>query len=86
MTTKEEVADAVREVFKTALKIEPEKLQPDTKLVDDLSLDSLDMVEVVYELEDRFDVQIPEDRIESIRTFQQVVDGLHAAIEAKTSA
>ncbi len=83
MTTKEEVADAVREVFKTALKIEPEKLQPDTKLVDDLSLDSLDMVEVVYELEDRFDVQISEDRIESIRTFQQVVDGLHAAIEAK---
>ncbi len=83
MTTKEEVADAAREVFKTALKIEPEKLQPDTKLVDDLSLDSLDMVEVVYELEDRFDVQIPEDRIESIRTFQQVVDGLHAAIEAK---
>ena len=84
MTTKEEVADAVREVFKTALKIESDKLQPDTRLVDDLSLDSLDMVEVVYELEDRFDVQIPEDRIESIRTFQQVVDGLHAAIEAKT--
>ncbi len=83
MITKEEVADAVREVFNTALKIEPEKLQPDTKLVDDLSLDSLDMVEVVYELEDRFDVQIPENRIESIRTFQQVVDGLHAAIEAK---
>ena len=84
MTTKEEVADAVREVFKTALKIESDKLQPDTRLVDDLSLDSLDMVEVVYELEDRFDVQIPEDRIESIRTFQQVVDGLHAAIEAKS--
>ncbi len=84
MITKEEVADAVREVFNTALKIEPEKLKPDTKLVDDLSLDSLDMVEVVYELEDRFDVQIPENRIESIRTFQQVVDGLYAAIEAKT--
>ena len=83
MITKEEVADAVREVFNTALKIEPEKLQPETKLVDDLSLDSLDMVEVVYELEDRFDVQIPENRIESIRTFQQVVDGLHAAIESK---
>ncbi|MCZ6573273.1 MAG: acyl carrier protein [Planctomycetota bacterium] len=83
MITKEEVADAVREVFNTALKIGPEKLQPDTKLMDDLSLDSLDMVEVVYELEDRFDVQIPENRIESIRTFQQVVDGLHAAIESK---
>ena len=83
MITKEEVADAVREVFNTALKIEPEQLKPDTKLVDDLSLDSLDMVEVVYELEDRFDVQIPENRIELIRTFQQVVDGLHAAIEAK---
>ena len=41
------------------------------------------MIEVVYELEDRFGVQIPEDRIQQIRTFSEVVDGLQAAIENK---
>jgi len=38
---------------------------------------------VVYEIEDEFDVQIPEDRIQTITTFGQVIEGLHAALEAK---
>jgi len=86
MTTasREEVAAAVKEVFQTTLKVDPEKIENDTVLKDDLQLDSLDMIEVVYELEDRFDVQIPEDRIQQIRTFSEVVDGLLAAITAKT--
>lgn len=86
MTTKtrEEIAATVKEVFQTALKIDPSKIKDDTVLKDDLQLDSLDMIEVVYELEDQFDVQIPEDRIQKIRTFSEVVDGLLAAISAKT--
>jgi acyl carrier protein len=34
-------------------------------------------------MEDRFDVQIPEEKIQEIATFDQIVDGLHAAIQAK---
>jgi len=81
--SKEEIAAQVREIFLETLKIRPEKLLPDTSLKDDLALDSLDMIEVVYEMEDRFDVQIPEEKIQEIATFDQIVDGLHAAIEAK---
>ena len=81
--SKEEIAAQVREIFLETLKIQPDKLQPETSLKDDLALDSLDMIEVVYEMEDRFDVQIPEDKIQEITTFDQIVDGLHAAIEAK---
>jgi len=81
--SKEEVAAQVREIFLETLKIQPEKLQQGTNLKDDLALDSLDMIEVVYEMEDRFDVQIPEERIQEIATFDQIVDGLHGAIEAK---
>jgi acyl carrier protein len=83
MTTKDEITAAVKEIFQKTLKIDPEKLEPDTALRDDLQLDSLDMIEVVYELEDSFDVQIPEEKVQEITTFQQVVDGLHAAVEAK---
>jgi len=81
--SKEEIAAQVREIFLETLKIRPEKLLPETSLKDDLALDSLDMIEVVYEMEDRFDVQIPEEKIQEIATFDQIVDGLHAAIEAK---
>jgi len=79
----EEIAAEVKSIFQKTLKVEPDKLRPDTVLKDDLNLDSLDMIEVVYEVEDHFDVQIPEESIKEIRTFQQVVDGLHQAITAK---
>jgi len=79
----EAIAEEVKKIFEKTLKVEPDKLQPGTVLKDDLNLDSLDMIEVVYEVEDHFDVQIPEESIKEIRTFQQVVDGLHQAIAAK---
>jgi acyl carrier protein len=83
MSSPEEIAEEVKKIFQKTLKVEPDKLKPETVLKDDLNLDSLDMIEVVYEVEDHFDVQIPEDSIKEIRTFQQVVDGLHAAMSAK---
>ena len=83
MPSRDEIAGTVREIFQSTLKVEPDKLTDEARLQDDLSLDSLDMVEVVYELEDRFDVQIPEDKIAEIRTFGEVIDGLHGAVEAK---
>lgn len=85
MKTKEEIAATVKEILQKTLKVDPEKVRPETTLAEDLKLDSLDLIEVVYEVEDRFDVQIPEDRIKEIRTFQQIVDGLHDALEAKSA-
>jgi acyl carrier protein len=83
MKTREEIAATVREIFQTTLKVEPGKLAAGVHLKDDLKLDSLDMIEVVYEVEERFNVQIPEEKLKEIATFDQIVDGLHAALEAK---
>ena len=83
MPTPEEISESVKEIFQKTLKVDPAKIEPGTNLKDDLNLDSLDMIEVVYEVEDHFDVQIPEESIKDIQTFQQVVDGLSAAIAAK---
>ena len=43
-------------------------------------MDSLDMIEVVYELEERFAVQIPEEKIRKVSTFGGMVDGLSEAL------
>jgi len=83
VTSKDEITATVKEIFQTTLKIEPERLESTTTLKDDLKLDSLDMIEVVYEVEDRFDVQIPEEKIQEITTFGQIIDGLEAALAAK---
>ena len=83
MKSREEIAAAVKEIFQKTLKIEPERLDFGVNLKEDLKLDSLDMIEVVYEVEERFDVQIPEERLKEIATFDQIVDGLRAALEAK---
>ena len=83
MTSRDEITAAVKEIFQTTLKVDPDRLEDAAHLRDDLKLDSLDMIEVVYEVEDRFDVQIPEDKIKEITTLGEIVDGLSAALEAK---
>jgi len=83
MKSREEVAAAVKEIFHKTLKVEPQRLDFGVNLKDDLKLDSLDMIEVVYEVEEQFDVQIPEERLKEITTFGQIVDGLHAALQSK---
>ena len=83
MKSKEEIAAAVKEIFQRTLKVEPQRLDFSVNLKEDLKLDSLDMIEVVYEVEERFDVQIPEERLKEITTFGQIVDGLAAALQAK---
>jgi acyl carrier protein len=48
-------------------------LQPDSKLGDDLGLDSIELVELVIDLERRFHIEIPDQRVETLRTVQDVV-------------
>jgi len=81
--SRDEIAAAVREIFQKTLRIEGSRLQPGTHLKEELKLDSLDMIEVVYEVEDRFDVQIPEERLKTITTFDEIVDGLSLALQAR---
>lgn len=83
MRSRDDIAAQVKEIFQKTLKVEPERLLSGVNLKEDLKLDSLDMIEVVYEVEERFDVQIPEEKLKEITTFDQIVDGLHAALEAK---
>jgi len=83
MSSREEIQTILKDIFKTTLNVEPERIKPETALRDELSLDSLDMIEVVYEIEERFDVQIPEEKVREITTFAEIVDGLSEALAAK---
>lgn len=49
---------------------------------DELGLDSLDAVELIADLEDEFNVTVPNMELQNIKTIQQAVDGLSKAMEA----
>ena len=53
--------------------VEEDSITPETNIADDLGADSLDVVDMLMSLEDEFDVEIPDDEIEKIRTVGDLV-------------
>ncbi len=60
--------DEVKEVVVEQLNVNPEEVKEDSKFVEDLGADSLDVVELVMALEEKFDIEIPDSDAESIIT------------------
>lgn len=63
------------------LKVEKEKFNPDTKFTKDLGMDSLDIAEGIMEIEDEFDITIPDDseakgKIKTVADLVKVVDNI----------
>ncbi len=56
-----------------ATKIEESKISLETNLVDDLNLDSLDIVELMMKMEDEFGIEIPEEDAEGLKTVKDIV-------------
>ncbi len=59
------------------LRLDPSKLHPEDSLRDDLGLDSLQTIELVYEVESAFDLQIPDEDFGRLTTIGDVVHYLH---------
>jgi acyl carrier protein len=59
-----------------ATKIETSRINATTNFVEDLKLDSLDIVELMMKMEDEFAVTIPEEDAEGLKTVQDVVSYL----------
>jgi acyl carrier protein len=72
--TREEVLDLVRAHLASELEIEPERIEEGTRFKEDLDADSLDLVTLVMELEDRYGVRIPDEEAARIASVGQAVD------------
>ena len=70
--TKEEVFETVKNVVVEELDVDEDQVTLDAKIKDDLEADSLDVFEIMNELEDKFDIQL--DVEEGIETIGDVVD------------
>jgi acyl carrier protein len=65
--------DDIKEVVVEQLSVNPDEVKPEAKFVEDLGADSLDVVELVMALEEKFDIEIPDDEAEKIGTVQDVL-------------
>lgn len=80
---REEVLSALREVAVEVLSVEPDQVVEDARFKEDLDADSLDLVELVMGLEERFDISVPEEDLENVGTVGQAVDLVLAKLAAK---
>jgi acyl carrier protein len=69
-----EAMDQVREILVEQLGVEPNDVEESARFQEDLNADSLDLVELIMEMEDRFGIKIPDEQAEKITTVGEAVD------------
>jgi len=74
-----EIAQRVVDIVAEQLGVDKEKVSHETSFVNDLGADSLDTVELVMELEEEFDINIPDDAAEKIQTVGQAIEFIEKA-------
>lgn len=74
MATREEIQEKVIKIVSEQLSEDISAIKPESSLVNDLNADSLDQVELVMELEDEFDLTIPDEEAQKISTVGEAID------------
>jgi acyl carrier protein len=80
---RDEALSALREVAVEVLSVDGTTVQEDARFKEDLDADSLDLVELVMGLEERFDISVPEEDLDGVATVGQAVDLVMAKVAAK---
>ena len=68
--------ERVKQIIMDQLGVSAEQVTPDASFIDDLGADSLDTVELVMALEEEFDIEIPDEDAEKLRTVRDALDYL----------
>ncbi len=67
------VFDKVKKIIVDQLDVEEDKVTEAASITDDLGADSLDVVDLVMSFEEEFDIEIPDDQVEKIKTVGDIV-------------
>jgi acyl carrier protein len=73
-----ELEEKVRELIMEQLNVTREQCVPEASFINDLGADSLDLMELIMEMEEQFGVSISDEDLQNIRTIQNVTDFLRA--------
>lgn len=74
------VFEKVKEILCEQLDVEEEKVSLDSSIVDDLGADSLDVVDLIMSVEEEFDLEIPDEDVEGMKTVGDMVKYVEAKL------
>ena len=74
------VFDKVRDIIVEQLDAAAEDVTAEASIIDDLGADSLDVVDLISSVEDAFDVEIPDEKVENIKTVGDIVAYIEGAV------
>jgi acyl carrier protein len=83
VASQEEVQEKVISIVSEQLGVDKAEISRETSFVNDLNADSLDTVELIMELEDAFEMSIPDEEAEKIQTVGQAIDYIVQHMNAK---
>lgn len=72
--SEQEILAGLAEIVNEETGLEPSEVQSDKSFTDDLDIDSLSMVEIAVQAEDRFGVKIPDDQLAQLKHVSDAVD------------
>ena len=75
-----ELEGKVKKIIAEKLAVSEEKINPQASFVDDLGADSLDQVELIMAFEDAFDVEIPDEDAEKLKSVKDAIEYLQSKI------
>jgi len=77
------IETTVKEIIAKQLTMDVSKVQLESRLVEDLGVDSFGSVEIAFELEEKFDLKIPDSALYEAKTVKNIVDYIVSQKEDK---
>ena len=78
------VEETIRQTVAEVARVSPSTIQPDTDLIHDLSLSSLELLQVLASVEDRYDVSIPNDELVELSTLRRISTKVEQLLKVET--
>lgn len=72
------IFEKVRAILAEQFDVDEDKIAEDTDLQEDLGADSLDVVDLLMSIEDEFEIEVPDDEIENLKTVGAIVNYIEA--------
>ncbi len=74
------VFEKIRDIIVDQLDVDADEVTAEASIIDDLGADSLDVVDLISSVEDEFDVEIPDEKVEGIKSVGDIVAYIESAV------
>lgn len=73
--------EKVRDIIAEKLNVDAEEIKPESSIIDDLGADSIDLIELIMNLEEEYGISISDEEAVKLKTVKDVVDFINTQVE-----